>query len=103
MIETFQGISHMLYFQGNVEPDKEYHDGDVVFKDGDSYVMFNNEWIPLGTGDASSPIGKDKEIKIVALKCKCCGASLVKKNGRLYCGYCDTEYDEQGMTIRRYG
>lgn len=43
MIETFQGISHMLHFQGNVEPDKEYHDGDVVFKDGDSYVMFNNE------------------------------------------------------------
>lgn len=86
---SFKGdsmFSTSLYFMGRYEKNRKYNDGDVVDMSGKILVWHNGTFIDLGT------YSEENTKEQTALKCKNCGAPLIKYDGQTMCEYCGTTY-----------
>ena len=87
-------VPSMTFF-GMFEDGREYGPGSITIKDGVP-TLFNGEfWDPIELSASENTANGDTDmVDIKAMKCNCCGAGLIKMNGRIVCEYCGTEYKE---------
>ena len=97
-----QMVSKSLTFMGKFDSTREYSDGDVVFNGNSTEVVCGGKWIEIcGTGTVNSnkettKATEAKDVRIIPMKCTCCGAPLSYHNGKLLkCFYCGTEYGKE--------
>jgi hypothetical protein len=87
-----------LTYQGHFIKGKKYSLGDVVDKDGHTLIFDGESFVEIG----NVVTYEDKtthDVRIVPIKCKCCGAPLTwqdeLKYGTCTCPYCGTMYSIQ--------
>ena len=82
-----------LKFIGRFDPGTIYSIGNVVILEDGLTGIFNGTEFDVFGEVTNATIKSSPKIRYTDTRCKYCGAPLVRRNNKVICEYCSTQYE----------
>ena len=91
-IVSVDELRSSLKFIGRFDPGTIYNIGDVaILEDGATGVFNGTEFDVIS--EVTNATIKSSPKMYTETRCKYCGAPLIRRNNKVICEYCDTQYE----------